>query len=454
MAPDKGPAKPTTTAGEPSSAPRKRQRYFYGWNIVGASFLAHLSYSEQYTTILGLFFRPFQQQFGWSRTEVSFVQSLARTVEAGIGMLVGPLIDRYGPRLLMATGAIVVGLAMLAITQIDALWQFYFLRGVVAAAGFTLMGGLVTNVVISKWFIRRRGRAIAASSTATYLSNVIFAPITVWILAGSGWQSVFFVYAVVTWALVLPAAFIMRRQPEDLGLLPDGAEAPVTNPAEPAADAATLEPIWNRREVLATSAFWLLVMGSSVANLAFQGINISLAPYMQDLGHSDTLVATVLTVRAFAMALSLASWGFVAERAYRPWARALPFVFQALGSFLFLLAEEPLFLWIAVLIYGMGIAGAQIIQEVVWANYYGRLSLGLVRSAAFPVAFGFSAGGPVFMNAIFDLTGSYSPAYMLFIGCFVVGAVLMWLVQPPKPRRYGTAADMGSPGGVHPLHSL
>ena len=419
---------------EPPS--RKRPRYFYGWNIVGVSWLAHLAYSEQYTTILGLFFRPFHEQFGWTRTEISLVQSIARAAEAAASVAIGPVVDRYGARVLMPMGAVVVGMTMLAITRIDALWQFYFLRGVVAAAGFTLMGGLVTNVVIAKWFVRKRGRAIGIAGTATFLSNVIFTPLTIWILDASGWQTVFFVYAVFTWLMVLPAGFVMRRQPEDLGLLPDGDEAPSSDLPSDTSATEPAEPIWNRREVIATLAFWLVVLASSVANMAFQGINISLAPYVQDLGYSDTFLATLLTIRAALMAVSLPLWGFVAEHVHRRWARCLPFALQALGSACFLLADNPLFLWIAVITYGQGIAAMSVIQEVIWPTYYGRVSLGLVRSTAFPVAFGFSAVGPVFMNVIFDTMGSYTPAYALFIGCFSVSGFLMWLVKPPRPRRF------------------
>ena len=88
-----------------TKATRKKPRYFYGWNIVGASFLAHLSYAEHHSSVLGFFIRPFNQEFGWSRTQVALVQTIARFVEAGASFYVGPLIDKYGPRYLMPIGA-------------------------------------------------------------------------------------------------------------------------------------------------------------------------------------------------------------------------------------------------------------------------------------------------------------------------------------------------------------
>ena len=437
---------------------RKKPRYFYGWNIVGASFLAHLSYAEHHSSVLGFFMRPLNQEFGWSRTQVSLVQTIARFVEAGVSFFVGPLIDKHGPRFLMPIGAIIVGLAMVATTYVDVIWQFWFLRGVVVAVGFTLMGHMVTNVTINKWFTRKRGRAIALAGVGSNLGNVIMTPVTVWILAFSGWRTSFVLFAVVTWVVVLfPSLMLMRRQPEDMGLHPDGddpdaADDQTSQSGEqdlaPAGAAPVLEPVWSRREVMATSAFWLLIVSISVANLAFQGINISLAPYMQDLRYADALVATVVTFRAIVMAMALPAWGFIGERAHVPWIRVAPFLLQGLGALLFIMAEEPVFLWLAVTVYGIGFGGIMVVQEVLWANYFGRFSLGLVRSTGFPIIFAFSASGPIFMNGIFDIVGSYRPAYMLFIGFYAVSAVLLWVVRAPRPLRFATAEERGSTGGT------
>ncbi|MBF8267007.1 MAG: hypothetical protein HW388_515 [Dehalococcoidia bacterium] len=437
---------PPENTPPPTAGTRKKPRYFYGWNIVAASFMAHLAYGEHYSSVLGLFFKPFKAEFGWSRTAMSAVQSIARVIEALAAPIVGPLIDRYGPRVLMPVGGIIVGLAMLAVTQMTTLWHFYLLRGGLTALGFMLIGGMVTTVAVNNWFVRKRGRALAFAGVGTNLSNVALVPIIVWLIAAHGWRSVFVLFAILTWVVVvIPSAILMRRRPEDMGLHPDGVEptaAKVANPAgeeqtsQSRAAASTREPVWSRKEVLMTSTFWMLIGASAVDNLAFQGINISLAPYIQDLGYNDTLMAAVVTFRAAIMAISLPAMGFLAEYAHRVQIRVFPFVLLAIGSFLFLLAGKPTFLWLAVGVYGLGLTAVGMVQEVLWANFFGRLSLGMVRSTAFLVAFGFGAAGPIFMNAVFDIVGSYRPAYILFIFLFLIAGVLMAMVRPPKARRY------------------
>ncbi len=441
---------PDETMGLTGTTGRK-PRYFYGWNIVIATFLSHLAYAEHFSSMLGFFFKPLQSEFGWSRSAIAAVQTIARVTEAITAPIVGPIVDRHGPRVLMPIGAVIVGLAMLGVTQIEAIWHFYLLRGVVVAIGFTLMGNLVSGVAINNWFIQKRGRALAISRLGNNLSNIIFVPVTVFVIAASGWRTMFVIFAIVTWLVVLiPSVILMRRRPEDMGLHPDGIEPGAARAGhgqeDPGSSASQVnsvpEPVWNRREVLKTGSFWLLTVALGINSMAFQGINISLAPYIQDMGYDETMLASVMTFRAVMAAASLPFMGFLAEHANRISVRVMPFVIQGTAVFLLLSAEKPAFLWVAVALYGFGISGITIIQEVIWANYFGRLSLGMVRSLAFLTAFSLGAAGPIAMNVVFDIMGSYHPAFIVIIGLFVVSAFIMGVVRPPKAPRYATADEI------------
>jgi len=431
-----------------STSAGKKTRYFYGWNIVAASFMAQLSYAEHFSSMLGFYFKPLQAQFGWSRSAIAAVQSIARVTEAIIAPFVGPLIDRYGPRVMMPIGAIIVGFAMLGITQIEAIWQFYLLRGVISAIGFTLMGALVTSVTINNWFVKKRGRALAISRIGSNLSNIIFTPVTVFVIAASGWQTMFVIFAVVTWLVVLiPSTILMRRRPEDLGLYPDG-EEPARRDDKDGDDKETVtrvpgapEPVWTRREIIRTKTFWLMAASFGINSLAFQGINISLAPYIQDLGYGEAMLASIMTFRAIMAGFALLGVGFLAEHSQKVIVRVVPFIIQGIAVTFLLFADQPVFLWLAVAFYGFGISSLVVIQEVLWADFFGRLSLGTVRSLAFLAAFGLGAAGPVAVNAVFDIMGSYEPAFLTIIALFGVSAFVMGVARPPKAHRYVSATD-------------
>ena len=412
-----------------------------------------MSYAEQTSSLLGLYFNPLNSQFGWSRTAIAGVQTVGRLIEGAMMPFIGPIIDRHGTRVLMVIGGIIVSLVFLALTQVNTLWQFYLLRGALLAIGFTLMGYLVTNTALSNWFVRRRGRAIAIASMGTHVGNIIMAPLVVWIIVVHGWQSSWLVFALLNFlVVVIPAGLIMRRRPEDMGLRPDGADPQaIRRPDEASAEVGPVgtvspraepEPVWNRRELVKTVPFWLLVASFALANLATQGINISLAPYVEDLAFGSTTVAMVLVVRSVAMLVASPPWGFLTERADSPIIRSVPFVIQGVSCIFFLLASQASFLWLAVTVYGVGFAGTVLVQEVVWANYFGRLTLGTVRSTAYPIFIVFSAGGPVFINAIFDITGSYRLAFIISTGLYAVSAILMWICWPPRPQRFARPEEL------------
>ncbi len=191
-----------------------------------------------------------------------------------------------------------------------------------------------------------------------------------------------------------------------------------------------------------TSTFWLLSLGFAVNRMAFQAINLSLAPYIQDLGYGEAMLATVMTFRVIIGAVALPFMGFLAEHAHRRSVRVVPFLIQGAAVFFLIFAGQPFFLWLAIALYGLGISGVIIVQEVLWANYFGRLSLGLVRSLAYLIGFGFGAFGPIVINLVFDILGSYRPAFIVIVGSFAIAGFLMGVAQPPKAQRYATAAEM------------
>jgi hypothetical protein len=203
---------------------------------------------------------------------------------------------------------------------------------------------------------------------------------------------------------------------------------------------------------LKSASFWLLALSLGIDSMAFQGINISLAPYIQDLGYSDAMLATVMTFRAAMAAGVLPFVGLLAEHCHRVSVRVVPFVIHGIAVSFFLLAKDPVFLWLAVALYGLGISAISVTQEVIWANYFGRLSLGVVRSLSFMVSFGFGAAGPIVINLVFDVLDSYRPAFIAIIGFLAVSAFIMGVVKPPKAHRFATAAEMTPSAGKPQSH--
>jgi MFS transporter, OFA family, oxalate/formate antiporter len=422
-------------------------RWFYGWTIVGIALVAQFVTAGAQTYASGVFLKPMTQDLGWSRESFSAVQTVSTVVMGSIGLVIGGLVDRRGPRPLMLVGGIIAGSALIATSRVETLWQFYLLRGVAQTLGNALLGNLVVNVTVAKWFVVRRGMAIALASIGISLGGVLMAPLVALVIDAGGWRQAWVFLGLLTWVLVLPSAWLIRRQPEDLGLVPDGL---TTAQAERAAArrhgaSAAAEVQWTRREAVRTTTIWLVILAYGIANIGLGAMLLHMVPFLTDHDVRTGQAALLFSVQSWAALLSKPLWGVLMDRYHARYLSAVGFLIQAaaIGG---LLAVAPLHrtdLLVAVLLgYGFGIGGTVPLQETVWASYFGRTHLGSIRAVAVPFSILFGAGGPLLAGFLYDRSGSYRSAFGLFAICSVLGSVLVLLARPP---RLPTARDPAHP---------
>jgi sugar phosphate permease len=434
------PDQPTATP-----PPARKARYYFGWNIVIASVISQAAYFHHFASSLGLFLEPMQAELGLSATAVAGVQTTTRVLEGVAAPVVGPLVDRFGPRVLMPIGGVILALSLWGTAVCHSVWMLYLLRGVIASIGFALMGDIVTGVAIGKWFVKKRGRAMGFSRTAMNVAGIVLSPLTVWVIVTRGWRTAFFVYgALALFCAAIPPLFLMRRSPEDLGLQPDGGDAggekEDSRKGSKKFSKAPLptDPVWTKRSTLRTGAFWMLSASFAINVLAYQGMNMNLPKYVKDVGHGVAMIGAVMSGRFIIQAVAAVLMGFLAEYADRVSVRIVPFILQGLGAFFFMYAKNPYFLWLALVLFSIGQPGVQILQEVVFANFFGRRSLGVVLSLGYFVIFASGALGPVAMSLARDITGSYQSSFVVLVGLFALATVMLGMARPPKPKAYVT----------------
>jgi cyanate permease len=219
-------------------------------------------------------------------------------------------------------------------------------------------------------------------------------------------------------------------------LAPDG--IPPTAPGPLAADrtageerTAPSDVAWSRSELFRNSTFWLLCVTFGMANIGIAGLNLHVFAYISDIGYPSFIAATVMSIIAFTQLGSTLLWGLISERAEPRKATMLMFVIQAAGLATATASEALLPIYVGFFLYGVGLGGSLVLQEVIWANYYGRVSLGAVRGLAVLITFGFGAAGAPFFGFLFDATGSYVLSFALFVAALLVSAVLSYVARPP-----------------------
>lgn len=421
----------------------QKPRFFYGWIIVAVGFLSHVACAFHMSSTLSVFLKPLTEDLAVSRGLFSLLRSGEILIGAAMAPLVGPLVDRYGGRWLMAGGALAAGAGFILLGQVGSFWQFLLLRWTLVALGGVFMCHMVVSVTISRWFIRRRGRAIAIASLGQGLSKVFIPVVTAALFVSVGWRWTWVFFGLITLGLiVVPALIFMRRSPEDMGLNPDGDDLPeeragVAAAADKRPDAAARiaeERVWSWREVIRTDTFWLICFIYGMANVGIAGLNLHVFAYVTDMGFSPLVAATVLSIIAFTQLGATLIWGFVSERMEIRRSSTLMFLIQASGLALVTATSAAAPLYAGFLLYGVGLGGGWVLQEIVWAHYFGRVSLGTVRGLGILVTHALGAAGAPFFGFVHDVTGSYVSSFVAFVVALVVAALLTLVVRAPRKR--------------------
>jgi MFS family permease len=307
-----------------------------------------------------------------------------------------------------------------------------------------MMGYMVVNVIVAQWFVRHRGRALAISSMGVGFAKVCMPVVAASLILWLGWRQTWLAFGLMTLGLlVLPALLIVRRSPEVMGLLPDGAPQPLAANDEAtkknavrAADTRDQDVEWTRAEAAQTTAFWLLVITFGISSIGVTGLNLHVYSYVTDLGYSAVIAATVMSIIASMQLASPLAWGILAERIGTRNAATLRFVIQGIGLAVAVLTGNLFCLYAGFLLYGIGLGGNMVIPDILWADYFGRRSLGKIRGLGLLISHFLAAIGPPFFGFLFDFTGGYGLSFIVFGAVLIISALLSLMLRPPlRPER-------------------
>ncbi|MEW6297569.1 MAG: MFS transporter, partial [Thermodesulfobacteriota bacterium] len=209
--------------GEPSVTsvpPIGRGKIFYGWVIVGCAFIILcVAYGIQFS--FGVFMPAIEAETGWDRARLSLPYSLYVFVYSALGVVAGRWTDRWGPRAVIIAGGCLLGLGIVLMSQVRALWQLYLFLGVIAASGMSA-AYVPCNATVVRWFIRRRGFALSLTSSGASFGNFVFPPLAAALIAAYGWRTAYQLLGFLGAAVIGLCATFIVRDPEHMRLHPDG----------------------------------------------------------------------------------------------------------------------------------------------------------------------------------------------------------------------------------------
>lgn len=432
-----------TPRGHPRRTASRRPLFYFGWWIVAGSIVAQfvaMGQNQVTNVILG----PMTQELGWTRSEFTWATTIGTLLSGGLGFVVGAQVDRRGARPLLIAGTIISSVALILTAYVQELWQFWALRGVALVLGNVMIGNLVVNVTISKWFVDRRGWAIAMAALGVSGWSVLGTQLVGFVVDSYGWRAAWTAMGFGTWIL-LPVAMLMSRQPEDHGLLPDGRREEDADSARGRASLARAQADFDnsltRGEAARTPALWLLVLAFGLALTGMTALFTQLIQFFVDVGFTPSEARNFYSIQGGASLAAKFVWGAAMQRLPAKALVATSFTMAGAATLglVYTASSAP---WIVVAgfsaMWGLATGGMIPLSEFVWASYFGRRHIGAVRGLGLPFTVLLTSGGPLFASQVFDRTGSYNLAMVIFAGMWFVGALLIIVARKPQPRSIET----------------
>ena len=417
-------------------------RIFHGWYIVICCFISQGVRAGLGNQTFGFFIKPLTAELGWSRAVLTGGLMTQSVVGAMVSPLVGFCVDRYGPRLLMPAGALFMGASMILLSQTRFLWQFVLFLGVFGTLGFAGLAYGVTSPTIAKWFIRKRGRAAGIATGGLNVGVAAFTPLIVFLIEDAGWRTALLYLGLLPPILVIPPALLwLRRQPEDMGLLPDGASTPTASSSgsdytQQDLEERSEEVSWTVQDAFRSRTLWLLFVAGQIYGMAQVSVIIHRTPYITDLGFTSATAGVSLVIHSIAALSGKLIWGYLADRVEIRLLLVLVLLGSAAALSSLSFINTPLLLYLGfALPYGLTAGSLTVLGPLIWARYFGRRHLGAIQGLMGPIGLVPGMLGPMFAAFVYDATGSYEFAFRCFVGLFATGALLMWWVRPPVPNQ-------------------
>jgi MFS transporter, OFA family, oxalate/formate antiporter len=402
-------------------------RIFYGWVVLACvSLVLLLTYGMQYS--FGVFFTAMLPDLGWSRASLASAFSLYSFVYIGLSLASGHLTDRLGPRWVIAFGGCCLGSGMLLVSRMHAPWQFYLFYGVLAGIGMSAAYVPCTATAV-KWFRHRRGLAVGIAGGGASLGIAGVPPLSEALLARFGWREIYVLFGIIVLVLLNVLAAFVVRDPEALGLQPDGVRRhapPAAIEASGTADTAA----WTFGEAVRTRTFWLLTGVMVLSLLTIPAVYVHLPQYARDLQLPVPRARFIMLIGLGAL-LGNVILGWLADRCGRRWVFGLSLILGALALGGMTAARGVPLLTVAAACFGVYYGTFASLFPAVMSDCFGRRHVGVLTGCSFALGSVTSALGPVVMGWVADQTGHYTVA---FLGGAVVNSLvvlLFTLVRPP-----------------------
>jgi len=419
----------------------KKPERFYGWIALAGAILVYSISSGTFFYSYGVFLPFMCNEYDWSRALVGAGLSVALLAFGLPSPLIGASIAKFGPRVNIIFGnlLVVIGLAGMSITT--QLWQLYLFYGILVGlgAGFGLY--MTCTTVANNWFVRKRSLAMGVVTTAGGLGGLTFPPLVAALISSIGWQMSWLVLASIQLigTVVIGGIILVRNRPEDMGQVPDG--MPMAQNSEiveetsyaSAGDQSASD--WETREAVRNPVTWLITTLCAANFLAIGTVTAHQVAYLEDMGFSPIIAAMTLSLVPGTSILGRLAFGLLGIKFNVRHLAIVSFVAQVIALAILLTARSLFLIYTYAALFGISYGALVVALPTFIGTYYGRSHYAQILGFIFPMAIIAEAVGPIMAGAIHDAMGTYTLAFAIITGFSIVGLICTVFARQPKSSK-------------------
>jgi MFS family permease len=408
-----------------------KQKFFYGWLIVGVSFVS-MAFWMGIRSSFSLFYAKLVDELGWTRADMALSQSITFLMYMISVPFIGGFIDRFGPKKVIIPGVILTGAGLALCATIKTIFAMYVFYGLIVGIGTPFISIVAYSSVLAHWFKKKRGLASGIATSGMGVGTFGLVVLSKILIGTYGWRQAFLILGLLTLCLLLPAnGMFLRHRPEEIGLGPDG----VQNCLPQGKDQARKKKIGR---ILKSREFVMCVGFASLALLAVHIILVHNVRILMDQGIPMEKAANALAMVGLLSSFFRVFWGWLSDKKGRELSYTSGAVFLLLSSvFLFFTkAEREWSLYIFVLTFSAGWAVTAPSFMALLADLFKGEQFGAIYGLFESIIYGLSVAGVWIVGLIYDLTGTYWPAtFVIIVASVTLSVWIIWLIDPARLNR-------------------
>lgn len=418
-----------------------RLPFYYGWAVVGIAFVT-MSVGVSARTSFSLLFPPILDEFGWERGVTAAAFSIGFAASVMLVPTLGFVMTRFGPRVMIPTGAAITATGLVCATMATTPVEFYLTLGVMTVSFAVSMSYAGHSMFLPNWFVRRRGLATGVAFSGVGVGAIVLLPWLQGVIETEGWRDACLSLAVLLVAVIVPLNVIaQRKDPASVGLEPDGDNrqpgARRAAPPDTVVDRRWTETDWTLARALRTSRFWWVTVGFFTGLFAWYAVQVHQTKYLLDVGFSPDFAALALGLVGFCGIFGQIGVGGLSDRIGREWAWTIALSgFAMCYVLLLVLPSVPSPVVVYAIVACQGLFGYGL------GALYGTIVADIYSGPRFAVVFGFvsiggnlgAGAGPWITGVIFDRAGTYGPAFTLCVALALVSIFCIWMAAPRGVR--------------------